>query len=70
MENYKGFEIETCEEEGATLYGWRSWSKGPVQWHQTIEDLEADIEDYLDGEREAAMERRAEQAMEDRLFGE
>ena len=63
MEKFMGFEITQTE----TGFAW-AYSEGYNL--DTIEDVQADILDYISGEEDAAMERRSEDAMERELMGE
>jgi len=65
---YRGFEIKEIEGDFEVECGYM-WAHSN-ELFQTIEDVQADIEDYLDDERDAAMERHAEEAMERILCGE
>ena len=47
-DTYMGVEIETLVEDGVTLY-----KSKYSDWSQFIEDVQADIADYFDGERSA-----------------
>ena len=62
---YKGFEITGPHDiEGDTHY---SWAHGGDTLFETEEDVMADIEDYLAGEYDAAMEQKRDEAIERRL---
>lgn len=63
MFTFMGFEINQTE----TGFAW-AYSEGYNL--DTIEDVQADILDFLAGEEDAEMERRGEDAMERELMGE
>jgi hypothetical protein len=60
--NYRGFDIST---DGKFFY----WELSGQRFN-TLEDVQSDIEDYFDMERESERERMAEDQMERELLGE
>jgi hypothetical protein len=64
-DTYMGVEIETLVEDGVTLY-----KSKYSDWSQFIEDVQADIADYFDGERDAYLEFKRDEAIDMRLTGE
>jgi hypothetical protein len=61
MHTFMGFEIFEVRGQFCWAYG---------SDFDTLEDCQADITDYLAGERDSHMERMAEDAMERELMGE